>query len=88
MPENTEKAAADKAKADKIAADKAAADNTATEKAAADKAKADATASKPVKVKFLRSHPAFGYFAGAEGEISQEDFDKYSKDGEFFEKLK
>lgn len=40
-----------------------------------------------IKVKFLRSHPSFAYFAGDSGEISQEAYDKYSKDGEFFEKL-
>ena len=51
-------------------------------------AKPAATDDTPlVKVKFLRSHHAFGYFAGQEGEISQEDFDKYSQDGEFFQKL-
>lgn len=40
-----------------------------------------------VQVKFLRSHPAFGYFAGDTGRISRADFDAYSADGPFFEEI-
>jgi len=40
-----------------------------------------------VKVKFLRSHPSFGYFAGAVAEISKAAFEKYSQDGPFFEEI-
>jgi len=72
-----------KAAAEQEAAEK----KTATEKKAADEKAAKAKETKPVKVKFLRSHPAFAYFAGDEGEISAEAYEKYSKDGEFFEKL-
>lgn len=41
-----------------------------------------------VKVKVLRSHPSFGYFAGDEAEISQDSFDKAQQDGPFFEEIK
>jgi hypothetical protein len=40
-----------------------------------------------VKVKVLRSHPAFSYFAGEEGQISAEDFEKNNPEGLFFEKI-
>jgi hypothetical protein len=44
---------------------------------------------KMLKVKVLRSHPNFGYFAGDEAEISEDDFKAYGKGaegGEFFAK--
>ncbi len=53
---------------------------------ATEPAKAEAK-SKTVKVKFLRSHPSYGYFAGDTAEISAEGYAQHSKDGEFFEKL-
>ena len=46
---------------------------------------------KTMKVKVERSHPDFGYFAGDEAEISEENFKLYgtgSEGGEFFSKLK
>ena len=45
------------------------------------------TKGKVVKVKFLRSHPAFAITIGEETEISQDDFDKYSEAGPFFERI-
>ena len=72
MPQTTESKAAENEAADK----KPVPEKTAAEKKA-----------KNVKVRFLRSHPAFAYFAGDEGEISAEAYERYSADGEFFEKL-
>ena len=43
--------------------------------------------NKVVTVKFLRTHPAFAISIGEETEISQDDFDKYSEAGPFFERV-
>lgn len=59
----------------------------ASEQKAAIPAEKPAEKGKKVKVKFLRSHPEYAYFGGEEGEISQEAFDRISKDGAFFEKI-
>lgn len=80
-----EKEAADKkAAAEKKAADKKAAD----EKKAAEKEAAEQEPkSEKVHVKFLRSHPSFGYFAGDTATINRADFDKYNQHGPFFEEI-
>ena len=53
----------------------------------AEKAPERAPKAKGVKVKFLRTHPAFAVSTGEETEISQDDFDKYIQDGPFFERI-
>lgn len=81
---------AESAKPETAAAPKAAetaAIPAASEQKAAISVEKPAEKSKKVKVKFLRSHPEYGYFGGEEGEISQEAFDRISKDGAFFEKI-
>ena len=64
-----EKAAADKAAADKAAADKAAADNATAEK------------DTGTKVKFVKSHQAYGYHVGETGQLPADKATKLVADG-------
>ncbi|MBG8552351.1 hypothetical protein [Hymenobacter guriensis] len=43
--------------------------------------------AKETKVKFLRSHPSFGYFAGDEATISTEAYEAIEQRDLFFKKL-
>lgn len=46
-----------------------------------------AAKSEQVRVKFLRSHPSFGYFPGDQAEISRAKFDEIQATGPFFKEV-
>lgn len=75
------------AKPEPKAAEKAAAAEPKQPETAAKTAPKAAETAAKVKVKFLRSHPAFAHFVGDKAEIAAADYEKYRQDGPFFEKL-